>query len=188
MFSSALFFSILIPSVCLFVCRPCLCQLTFLQPGPWRERRREKKNPAMSRTLTFLYRERTNSTYKMPPTPLRQIYSKICVCLERPRLSASWPPLPRKCHGVVTTSATVVRWVTLGRQRGATESPTHPGSWQMSYTSSMGAFCFLFTFLHPAALGLLSPSRQDTHTYTHTHTGERDRQRRRDINLTDMGF
>lgn len=23
----------------------------------------------------------------MPPTPLRQIYSKICVCLERPRLS-----------------------------------------------------------------------------------------------------
>ena len=134
-----------------------------------------------------------------PSTPLRQIYSKMCVCLERPRLSGLRPPLPRKCQGVVTTSATVARWVTLGRRRGGAESSTHPGSWQMSYTSSMGTFCFLFTFLHPAALGLLSAPRQSahtctqacthahthTHTHTHTNTGKGERQTEKERQKVD---
>lgn len=109
-------------SLCLFVCLSTLpCQLTFLHPEEG-----EKKQQPISRTLTFLYRGGTNSTYKMPPTPFRQIYSKICVCLEHPRLSGSRPPLPRKCHGVMTTSATAVRWVTLGRRRGGLSPPPTP--------------------------------------------------------------
>ena len=39
----------------------------------------------MTGTLTFLQRGRTKQP--PPPTPLRQIYSKMCVCLHRPSLS-----------------------------------------------------------------------------------------------------
>lgn len=51
---------------------------------------------------------------------------------------------------------------------GGSQTPTQPRSWQMSHTSSTGSVCFLFTFLHPAVLELLSPPRQSARTHEET--------------------
>lgn len=69
--------------------------------------------------------------------------------------------LPKKCQCVSWQLQWVLAemWPPGLWREGPCPSPL-PGSWQMSYTSSMGAFCFLLTFLHPAAWGLLSPRHQ----------------------------
>lgn len=181
--SSALFF-LYFNSFCLFVCRPWPCQLTFLHPEPWRAGC-EGGGRQWAGQWHSLYDEGTNTTYKLHPlhSPQTNKGKKRSVCLECPRLSG------HHCQRSVMMSWQLqqqrrVGWPSAGR--GGFKSPTHPESWQMSYTSSMGTFCFLFTFLHPAALGLLSCQRTHTHTIIwYKHQGERQR---RDMHLTDMSF
>lgn len=138
----------------------------------------KKKEETISKTLTFLYREGTNSSYKMPPTPLRQIYSKICVCLERPR--------------AVRLSATIAKEVSRCRDNFSDCSamgdprPAEGGRWIPRPPWILTDVIYLLhghllfpVHLSPSCSVRAPVSTSSKHTHVHTHKQGGIRQRRR---------